>query len=134
MVQRGALQINVQRGEFEKDADLIGKMDPYVTLACGESEFATRVAENQGKTPVWNEVHTFYINDEKSLQIKAYDKDLKSSKLLGEDIISLEQVRQQKSVLLVCPVYEPKKRQQTGKIFLQMQFTPYNEQTGRYGM
>ena len=75
MIYIGKLVITVVNGTFRHDKDIIGKMDPYVIIKIGHNEFRTVTATNQGKTPVWNQSFTCYINGENAMEITALDDD-----------------------------------------------------------
>jgi Ca2+-dependent lipid-binding protein len=71
-----------------------GKMDPFVKLSFGGQTFETKVAENQGRKPTWNEVFkSAYNKAAAELKVEAFDKDAKSSDLIGAGKCSLAEVK-----------------------------------------
>ena len=52
------MEIIIVEAHFLKDADLIGKQDPYVTFKYGRGERSTTVADGAGKHAVFNEKFT----------------------------------------------------------------------------
>jgi hypothetical protein len=70
-----------------KDADLMGKQDPYIKWKYGRGEFQTTVKDDAGKYARWDE--SFSLNGiirylDQSLELNAYEKDLASSDFLGK--------------------------------------------------
>jgi Ca2+-dependent lipid-binding protein len=58
-------------------------MDPFVKLKIGTQVFETKVAEDQGKKPVWNEVFEIKYDKTAELQVEVLEKDAKSNDSLG---------------------------------------------------
>ena len=54
MGEQGILLLKIVRAEMKTDADLFGKMDPFVVVDYEGQEFKTNVKDGAGKTPVWN--------------------------------------------------------------------------------
>ena len=55
----GLLHINVVQGRLTRDVESFGKQDPYVKIVYLGTRYKTRVHENGGKTPVWNQAFDF---------------------------------------------------------------------------
>ena len=56
----GHLNIKVVSAVLERDTEVMGKMDPYVTLTYttangSKDKLKTKIAEDAGKTPEWND-------------------------------------------------------------------------------
>jgi len=49
------LKITLEKATFLKDADFMGKQDPFVKIVCAGVTYKTKVIEEGGKNPVWNE-------------------------------------------------------------------------------
>ena len=49
------LKLTIVSAQYLKDADTFGKQDPFVKVECATYTYKTRVLEEGGKTPVWNE-------------------------------------------------------------------------------
>jgi len=50
-----------------RDVEMFGKMDPYCKINYREADFKTKVKQNAGKHPVWNEnfdIDIQYIGDD----------------------------------------------------------------------
>lgn len=50
------LELKIISASFLKDADLIGKQDPYIQFKYGGKSFQTTVKDGAGKFAEWNEV------------------------------------------------------------------------------
>jgi Ca2+-dependent lipid-binding protein len=86
--KKSMLRIVVKSAVFLRDADLIGKQDPYITFKYEDKTLKTDVKDGAGLNATWNE--TFQLPNIKNQAAKggniifeAYDKDLVSSDLLG---------------------------------------------------
>lgn len=55
----GKLILIVKQATLTRDTELFAKMDPYVMIRCGPYNKRTRIHENGGKKPSWNEVRTY---------------------------------------------------------------------------
>jgi len=91
----GKLTINVVAGKNLKDMELIGKMDPYVTLKCGKEEFKTKVQKKAGTNPTFNQSFIFNLEGkEEALHLNALDEDMVSDDHIGRCDIPLDKLVQ----------------------------------------
>ena len=61
---------------LQRNTEAIGKMDPFVTIRVGDKVYKTKVADNQGKFPAWNEIFEHKIRDEDlEIEFKVMDDD-----------------------------------------------------------
>jgi Ca2+-dependent lipid-binding protein len=51
----GKLIIKVKEGRLFRDTETFGKMDPYCVISVKDKTFKTRVHQNGGKNPKWND-------------------------------------------------------------------------------
>lgn len=74
---RGVLNIKIVRGEFTRDTDWCGKMDPYTVMTIDQKVYKTQVKDEAGKTPVWNCKFDFYVKDlfHQIIRFKVRDED-----------------------------------------------------------
>lgn len=82
----GDIYIVVHQAKLLTDLDMGDKqMDPYVILKLGKISQKTKVANNQGQTPKWNEAFLFHKPSEMDLEqlVDIWDKDV-----LGSDFSS----------------------------------------------
>jgi len=111
-------------GRFNKDKDLIGKMDPYCKFKIGWRRGKSSVAKGQGTNPTWvGDAITIKVKNQEFAKLKVKDKDrLRLDDRLGTAKIPLAQVFQQGKVTEWIPI--TKKDVVTGEIQLEMEFLP----------
>ena len=90
----GTLVVKVVSAALKSDEDLIGKMDPYVSLEyTGQPLQRTKVAESGGETSVWNETFKYPITKvqdlKNTLKLAIMDEDLFSKEDLGHETFHL---------------------------------------------
>jgi Ca2+-dependent lipid-binding protein len=81
----GVLKILVKKGKLYRDTEAIGKMDPFVEIEYKNKKYRTRVKEEGGKLPVWNqtlEIPLESLLDE--IKVCCYDQDSFTNDLIGE--------------------------------------------------
>ncbi|MED6158435.1 hypothetical protein PIB30_032759 [Stylosanthes scabra] len=91
---RGTLEVILVSAKDLKDADFLGKMDPYVILTYRAQENRSRVAKGGGSNPRWNESFLFTVSDNVAeLNLRIMDKDtFTKDDFVGEARIPLEPV------------------------------------------
>ena len=83
------LELIIKEAHFLKDADLIGKQDPYIKFKYANKYIQTDVKDGAGKDAVWQNEKFSLNNIEaqilagKKLILEAYDKDVATSDWLG---------------------------------------------------
>ena len=75
-----------------KDTDLVGKMDPYVTIEVAGKTERTKTVEAGGKTPRWAERFTFPCNQNDTITLRIYDDDVGPDDFIGELRLSVLEV------------------------------------------
>ena len=86
----GKLRLHIIDAKLTRDTETFGKMDPYVIINTREQRIRTKTAQDQGKTPKWNEcmdIDVKYIGDDLHLQV--FDEDVTCSEIIGENRIKL---------------------------------------------
>lgn len=79
------------------DTETFGKMDPYCKISLGGELKKTRVHQEAGKYPTWNDSFTFQRNMENFLNIEVWDEDTFSKDdLVGETSIALNETFEKK--------------------------------------
>ena len=122
------LVLIVQKASFLKDADLIGKQDPYIQFAYNGKKVQTEVKDGAGLNAEWNEkfrltqVHEQVLSG-KRLVLEAYDKDVLSSDFLGATkglsfvtLVESEDIKQHTLILL------DKAKKKAGELHMTSQF------------
>lgn len=55
MIKPTSLCINIKKGKFITDKNLLTKMNPYCVIEIGHSlKFKTEISKHGGKNPTWN--------------------------------------------------------------------------------
>ena len=72
-----------------RDTELFSKMDLFTEIKFMNDKQRTKVADEAGKTPKWNQELIFTVNDQNGLfHIAVYDEDIASNDVVGEMQIS----------------------------------------------
>ena len=82
------LELTILEATFARDADLLGKQDPFIKFHFGGKSYETEVKDGAGKHAVWNQEFTLrdigsQVAAAASLVLEAFDKDAASSEFLG---------------------------------------------------
>jgi hypothetical protein len=120
---KGKLTLTVHRGEELRDVQLIGKQDPYCELTIGSEKFKTKVHDDGGKNPVWNQAFLFNLDgksDKLSVLIK--DKEVLSDRNIARvDIPLMTLLKEEKQQKI--QVYNPENfTQVAGSLYVTAQF------------
>lgn len=97
------LVVRCKKGNFLKNYDTFGKMDPFIKVTVGNDASTaqkTDVAQGQGKTPAWKKLLVFNIsqtqyNNLENLPIlfEAFDEDVTSDEYIGRHSAKLSQLK-----------------------------------------
>lgn len=97
------LVVKCKKGNFLKNYDTFGKMDPYIRVTVGNDTTGaqkTDVAQGQGKTPAWKKVLQFTLNQTQynnlenlPVLFEAFDEDVTSDEYIGRASVKLSQVK-----------------------------------------
>ena len=87
----GTLQMKVCEGKLFRDTETFGKMDPFIEILYNGKTYRTKVDNEGGKEPVWNDVFEIPIYlSEKQCTIKCIDEDLFSNDNVGEVQLNID--------------------------------------------
>lgn len=78
------MKLTIVEARLTRDTEFFGKMDPFAVCEYRQQKFKTKVKQNAGKTPVWNEMFTIdvkYIGDD--MYIKVFDEDVTENEAIG---------------------------------------------------
>ncbi|TMW55151.1 hypothetical protein Poli38472_013913 [Pythium oligandrum] len=80
------LHVRVVSARNLLDTQTFGTQDPYCKVKLNKKDYKTRVHDNGGVTPSWNEKFEFHVSDPQSdkLSIKVKNTGFTSSTLIGE--------------------------------------------------
>ena len=75
------LEITIEKATFLKDADLIGKQDPYIQFMYNNKKVRTETKDGAGKQAEWNEKFCLtnidqFVNAGKKLVLEGFDADI----------------------------------------------------------
>lgn len=123
-LEAGTLTVTLEFAQGLKDKDWFGRQDPYCLLTCGSQTFRSKVHEDGGKDPVWNQTFMFNIINENNVDIKIFDHDHTSrDDPVGTACISLATVRVKGSDHVKAPV-NTRRSKQHGVISVALAFAP----------
>ena len=125
------LKVTVESASFLKDADFIGKQDPFVVIECATYKYQTRIIDEGGKNVTWDEEFTMReVQTEadagNTFCIQTFDSDGLTSDFLGwnkdllySDLIKHENEIVHKDIVLYTKLKSKKK---TGTICFKTQY------------
>ncbi|KAL3683809.1 hypothetical protein R1sor_001831 [Riccia sorocarpa] len=70
MAKGGTLQVTLVSATLSPHSPAQDSSDSYATLTCGKQQFTTKIAQDQGRLPTWNERHSFAIEDSGEFEFK----------------------------------------------------------------
>lgn len=70
---------------------MIGEMDPFIVLEYDGKTYKTKVQDEAGKYPEWNETFIIHVNEpiEGNVKLSCFDEDVFSNDLVGDSLISM---------------------------------------------
>lgn len=117
------MTITLVEGKLVRNTEYLGEMDPYCTLTFKNQKFKTKVHDNGGKKPVWNESFSIEVESPtEEIVLRCWDLDLTSSSPIGFATIKLS------SLMINCgiedwfPIIFENKT--AGEIFIRSKFEP----------
>jgi Ca2+-dependent lipid-binding protein len=86
--------VQVIKGEILINTELVGgKMDPFVKIKHGQRTYSTRVLNECGANPVWNQTFEFRVESPQDmLHITCMENDLLIDDFIGECSVKIYQV------------------------------------------
>lgn len=119
----GTLVLTIIQAQLTRDVETLGKQDPYIKLMYMGTRYKTKVHQNGGKTPVWNETFTLQlgsVSDELHFEVK--DDDTIGATLIGQATIKASSLCINNGVRDWF-TFEYKGRS-VGRVLLETKFTP----------
>ena len=84
-VMSGKLTLTVIEAKLTRDTEAFGKMDPFVKVTIGAKTVKTKVKEDAGKEPVWNETFEFTVDHkEDDIFLEIHEEDAFSDDFIGD--------------------------------------------------
>jgi hypothetical protein len=89
----GVLEVLVVEGKGLKSVSALSKQDPYVKLMMDVEQVRSKVHNNGGKNPTWNQTLCLnVIPGQTILKVECWDSDLVSDDYIGGAVVNLEQI------------------------------------------
>ena len=88
----GELHFNIFRGELYINTEIFSEMDPFMILKYGKKKFKTKVLDEAGVNPVWNQEFVFPISSvQDTINIFCYDEDFIIDDFIGLTTMKFEE-------------------------------------------
>ncbi len=80
----GNIHIEIISAKLSRNTEIIGNMDPYVSIEYKKIKYKTKISKASGLLPMWNEtlIIPIFAKDD-NLLISCFDEDLISDDLIG---------------------------------------------------
>lgn len=92
---QGTLTVMPICGNFERDTETVGTMDPYCIVTVGSNNERTKVHPDGGKYPQWTDTFTFNVNGEEKVKFECKNRNhVASDDMIGSCEFALAQVYQ----------------------------------------
>lgn len=104
---KGQLTITAHKGESLRDVQTIGKQDPYCKLTAGSESFKTKVHDNGGTAPSWEQSFLFNLDGKTDkMNITIYDKGTISDDIIARvdiPLLTLLKEEKQQKIQVIHP-------------------------------
>lgn len=90
---KSTVQISIIEAKLLRDTELIGKMDPFVTVRYKKQFFRTRTIDEGGTNPTWSETFVLQLDSDEvdgEVHITCEDEDLLTNDFIGETKLPLK--------------------------------------------
>ena len=89
----GILTIKIVRGQLYINTEIFSEMDPFIIMKYGKTKYKTKVLEEAGVNPVWNQEFLIPIESEQdTLNIFCYDEDFIIDDFIGLSTIKFHEI------------------------------------------
>jgi len=86
------IEVEVVAATLTHNTELSGNISPYCTVIYENEIKSTKVATQDGKNPVWNEVFTFQIKDSALVKVEVWGKEnTKKDGFVGAGSLSIDE-------------------------------------------
>lgn len=86
----GTLYVRPISAKLIRDVELVGIMDPYCVIKIGEQIISSRICENGGKAPHWNDQLVFRVTGDETMKVTIIDRrSMIGDEEIGSAIIHL---------------------------------------------
>lgn len=81
----GILMCKILQGQLFRNTETFGQMDPFVVIEHNNKKYKTKVLDDAGKNPIWNQTIEVPMNSIKEkLKFICYDEDFIMDACVGE--------------------------------------------------
>ena len=122
MNSNSMLTLVIVKAELKHDTEMFGKMDPFVKLTSEHLKLQTKVHENGGKKPVWDQpfnIDPDYLGDE--VKFWVLDQDLASQDIIGHCTIKKEELILEEDTTKELDLVYGAKNKNGGKLYIRFQ-------------
>ena len=120
---QGTFVIKARSAKLTHDTELMGKMDPYVVIKIGEVTQKTKVHEDGGKTPKWEETFKFPSKIGDIVNFEIWDKEkIKKDDFVGSGSFSISQLHVSNKNEFDQDIFYEKKK--AGEVLFEIEFIP----------
>lgn len=119
----GTLIIKARSAKLIRDTEFMGKMDPYCVIKVGNTTEKTKVKEDAGKTPVWEETFKIpaFVGDIVTFEV--WDKEtIKKDDIIGSGQLSISQLHVNNPNEFEQDIFYEKKK--AGVVLFDIEFVP----------
>ena len=120
----GTLKIKVIEARLTHDTEMLGQMDPLVELKTSKGKWRTKVHQDAGKTPVWNEtfeMELYDVND--TLELTVWEEDTTTYDLVGNLKMELPGLLKKDPWDTWLEIFY--KKESAGKVHIEATWQPY---------
>jgi len=93
----GTLTITILEGNFNKDMDIFGEMDPYVIIEHRGTKHRTKTIRSGGRNPKWNPEESKYVlrllTEKDTVEISAWDQDFFYDDFIGKCVLKTKAIQ-----------------------------------------
>ena len=127
----GTLIVKPLCAKLTIDTEWFGKMDPYAKCTVGGTIQKTHSANDQGKTPSWSDTLSFMTNNEVSMRVEIWDKDVGKDDFIGQCDVPLADVYAKNRANNLYTLM--RKGKSSGQIMISFEFYSHGDDQ-RYGV
>ena len=93
LTEGGNLHLLLQSAVLERNTEAFGKMDPYCKIKYLGQEYKSKVHNDGGKTPVWDEIIELEVGPHNGrMHVGIWDDDIGTDDLIGELLLEISEL------------------------------------------
>ena len=125
---QGTFIVKCRSAKLIRDTEVFGKMDPYCKISIGEQIQKTKIQDNVGKNPVWEETFKFKATLGDVVNYAVWDDEgsLKKDVLIGNNSFCISELYVNKKYETDFELFyeKSKKQEKAGEVCLEIEFVP----------